>query len=95
VLVSLWEVDDQATAELMKAFYRGMLEHGQPPAAALRAAQEILRHQPAWEAPYYWAGFVLQGDWQTGRPHRTLNQSASMGSVHNGSEPRGFSRRSP
>ncbi|HEY2293303.1 MAG TPA: CHAT domain-containing tetratricopeptide repeat protein, partial [Thermoanaerobaculia bacterium] len=95
VLVSLWEVDDQATAELMKVFYRGMLEHGQPPTTALRAAQETLRHQPGWEAPYYWAGFVLQGDWRAGRPHRTPNRSASTGSVHPEPEPRGFSRRSP
>lgn len=95
VLVSLWEVDDEATAELMKIFYRGMLEHGQPPATALRTAQETLRRRPGWEAPYYWAGFVLQGDWRAGRPRRTLNQSASTGSVHNEPEPRGFSRRSP
>ncbi|HEY4572784.1 MAG TPA: CHAT domain-containing tetratricopeptide repeat protein [Thermoanaerobaculia bacterium] len=62
VLVSLWAVDDEATAELMKVFYRGMLEHGQSPAMALRAAQETLRRRPGWEAPYYWAGFVLQGE---------------------------------
>ncbi|HEY4565562.1 MAG TPA: CHAT domain-containing protein, partial [Thermoanaerobaculia bacterium] len=95
VLVSLWEVDDEATAELMKVFYRGMLEHGQPPATALRAAQETLRRQPGWEAPYYWAGFVLQGDWRAGRARRTPNRSASTGSVHPEPEPRGFSRRSP
>lgn len=65
VLVSLWEVEDRATSELMRRFYREMLKGGRPPAAALRAAQAALRREPGREAPYFWAGFVLQGDWQT------------------------------
>jgi CHAT domain-containing protein/Tfp pilus assembly protein PilF len=69
VLVSLWEVEDRATAELMRLFYREMLERGQPPAAALRSAQLALRRQPGWQAPYYWAGFVLHGDWRSGPEH--------------------------
>ncbi|HET9225915.1 MAG TPA: CHAT domain-containing protein, partial [Thermoanaerobaculia bacterium] len=64
VLVSLWEVEDRATSELMRRFYREMLVENRPPAAALRAAQASLRREPVWEAPYFWAGFVLQGDWQ-------------------------------
>lgn len=64
VVVSLWPVQDQATAELMRRFYRGMLQDGLPPAAALRAAQAGLRDEPAWRDPYFWAGFVLQGDWR-------------------------------
>jgi CHAT domain-containing protein len=64
VLVSLWEVDDQATAELMRLFYREMLYQGRPPAAALRTAQEALRRQERWRPPYFWAGFTLQGDWR-------------------------------
>lgn len=64
VLVSLWEVEDRATAELMRRFYREMLVAGHPPAAALRAAQASLRNEPGWSAPYFWAGFVLQGDWR-------------------------------
>ncbi len=64
VLVSLWKVSDPATAELMQLFYHGMLREGLPPAQALRAAQLSLQQSPAWEAPYYWAGFALQGDWR-------------------------------
>lgn len=64
VLVSLWEVEDRATSELMRRFYREMLKEGRPPVAALRAAQAALRREPGREAPYFWAGFVLQGDWQ-------------------------------
>lgn len=64
VLVSLWNVNDRVTAELMRRFYRGMLEEGLSPAAALRAAQDGIRRQDRWRAPYYWAGFTLQGEWR-------------------------------
>jgi CHAT domain-containing protein len=64
VLVSLWQVDDEATAALMAAFYRSLLAEGLPPAAALAAAQRSIFQQPRWRAPYYWAGFVLQGEWR-------------------------------
>jgi CHAT domain-containing protein/Tfp pilus assembly protein PilF len=64
VVASLWRVPDQATAELMKQFYRGMLLQGLTPAAALRAAQIAVRKEPRWAAPYYWAAFVLQGEWK-------------------------------
>ena len=64
VVASLWSVDDAATAELMSAFYTALLRDGLPPAAALREAQRHVRAQPRWSAPFYWAAFVLQGDWQ-------------------------------
>ena len=62
VVASLWKVDDEATAELMKRFYKNMLEDGMTPATALREAQNSFRQHPIWSAPYYWAGFTLQGD---------------------------------
>ena len=63
VLVSLWDVQDQATARLMSDFYRGLLGAKRPPvAAALRAAQIAIWREGRWKAPYYWAGFVLQGE---------------------------------
>ena len=65
VLATLWKVDDQASAELMKRFYHLMLGPARlAPSAALRAAQADLARQPRWRDPYYWAGYVLQGDWQ-------------------------------
>jgi CHAT domain-containing protein len=64
VIASLWNADDEATAELMKKFYEGVLKNGQRPAEALRAAQMWMLKQPRRKAPYYWAGFVLQGEWK-------------------------------
>jgi CHAT domain-containing protein len=64
VAVSLWDVNDAATAELMKRFYRAMLVEGLRPAAALRAAQVSLWKQKKWRTPYYWAAFQLQGEWK-------------------------------
>ena len=64
VVASLWQVSDVATAELMKRFYRALFVDRLRPAAALRAAQLELSRDPRWSAPYYWAGFVLQGEWR-------------------------------
>ena len=64
VVASLWQVDDRATAELMTVFYRGLLSQGLAPDEALRQAQLALRSQPRTRDPYYWAPFVLQGDWR-------------------------------
>ena len=64
VVASLWKVDDEATGELMKHFYKAMLTDGLRPAAALRAAQMELLKQRRWRSPYYWAAFVMQGEWR-------------------------------
>jgi tetratricopeptide (TPR) repeat protein len=64
VVASLWQAHDAATAELMKRFYRGMLKDGMRPAAALRAAQIEMWKKPQWQSPFYWGGFVLQGEWK-------------------------------
>lgn len=64
VIASLWQVNDNATAELMKRFYHGMLLDRLTPAAALRRAQLQIAAVPRWASPYFWAPFVLQGDWK-------------------------------
>ena len=64
LVTSLWQVDDKATSELMKLFYRGMLGRKLTAAAALRAAQVEMWRQKDWQSPYYWAAFALQGEWR-------------------------------
>ncbi len=64
LVVSLWEVDDRATAELMSRFYTHLLLHGRRAADALRHAQRELRDETEWSSPAYWAAFVALGDWQ-------------------------------
>jgi CHAT domain-containing protein len=64
VVVSLWNVNDKATADLMTKFYEKMLKQGQRPAAALRAAQVEMWKQKQWQSPYYWAAFTMQGEWR-------------------------------
>jgi CHAT domain-containing protein len=60
LLVSLWTVDDDATARLMQRIYQHLLAGAQP-AAALRAAQcDLLSTDPH---PFLWAPFVLMGHW--------------------------------
>ncbi len=64
VVVSLWNVNDKATADLMSKFYEKMLKQGERPAAALRAAQVEMWKQKQWQSPYYWAAFTMQGEWR-------------------------------
>jgi CHAT domain-containing protein/Tfp pilus assembly protein PilF len=64
VVASLWKVDDVATSELMAEFYKGMLQSGLSPAAALRQAQLEMRKRKRWADAYYWAAFTLQGEWK-------------------------------
>ena len=63
VVASLWPVPDRATAELMTRFYGYMLNESLEPAAALRKAQLASASERRWSNPYFWAGFVLLGDW--------------------------------
>ncbi|HEX7333438.1 MAG TPA: CHAT domain-containing protein [Pyrinomonadaceae bacterium] len=76
VVASLWNVEDGATAELMKLFYSNMLRDGMKPSEALRAAQNSIRQRPEWRSPYYWAGFTLQGDPQIIRPKTEVRSEA-------------------
>jgi CHAT domain-containing protein len=64
VIASLWKVDDDATAELMKDFYSALLQEGLSPSAALRKAQIKMWQVDRRRSPYYWAAFVFQGEYQ-------------------------------
>jgi CHAT domain-containing protein len=75
VVASLWKVDDQATASLMSDFYDSMLRQGLPPVAALRAAKLKIMADKRWNKPYYWAGFVFQGDYES---HINLKSNSNL-----------------
>lgn len=63
VVVSLWSVNDESTAELMHRFYRGMLEDNLKPAEALQKAQASMYDERRWRSSYRsWGSFVLQGE---------------------------------
>ena len=64
VIASLWQIDDRASAEFMKRFYRELLGEKLRPAAALRAAQVSMQKDKRWQNPHYWAAFTLQGEWR-------------------------------
>jgi hypothetical protein len=66
-LLSLWKVDDMATAEFMVRFYK-RLKAGEGRSDALAAVQKEFRSGSAgdgkWKEPYYWAAWQLVGDWR-------------------------------
>jgi CHAT domain-containing protein/Tfp pilus assembly protein PilF len=67
-VVSLWNVSDASTRELMRAFY-GELARGTGRAEALRRAKLRLLRQTRFAHPYYWAAFIPAGDWTPLDPH--------------------------
>jgi CHAT domain-containing protein len=60
VMMSLWTIDDEATAELMTTFYRELAATNSP-ATALRTAQTVLLKQKPH--PFFWSPFILVGRW--------------------------------
>lgn len=64
VMASLWKVEDNATQELMKNFYRGMVDEKLTPSQSLRQAQIELRKNSQFKSPFYWAAFTVQGDFR-------------------------------
>lgn len=65
LVVSLWKVRDESTAEFMRRFYKSYLgDRSSGPAAALRKAQLSFLQDRQWNNAYFWAAFTLQGDWR-------------------------------
>jgi len=63
-LATLWQVNDKSTAKLMVEFYSSLTQQsGITKAEALRTAQLKLLAQPQYQHPFYWAPFVLVGNW--------------------------------
>ncbi len=63
VVMSVWQIDEKTSAEIIEYFYRN-LSDGMPKNEALRQAklQFMKEHPGDLSAPYYWAGMVLLGD---------------------------------
>jgi len=82
VVATLWKVDDEATAVFMKSFYRHMLKEGMPASSALRLARsDVMQARAEWRSPYFWAGFVLQGDWRRSQLEQLPLKSNSSSGV--------------
>ncbi len=64
MVASLWEVDDRASAELMRRFYTNLLGSGRTAPQALRLAQLSMLRDTRGSAAVHWAGFVFSGDWR-------------------------------
>jgi CHAT domain-containing protein len=64
VLATLWNVADQSTATLMGDMYRRRAQVGLSKIEALRQAQVALASNPRTSHPFYWAPFVLMGNWK-------------------------------
>ncbi|WP_353930154.1 CHAT domain-containing protein [Okeanomitos corallinicola TIOX110] len=62
-LATLWSVDDKSAAEFMVEFYRQLAQSKVTKAEAIRLAQLKLLQKPEFSNPYYWAPFVLLGNW--------------------------------
>lgn len=62
-LATLWSVNDQATATFIQQFYDGLVNQGLTKARAIQYAQQQLIQTPAFQHPFYWAPFVLVGNW--------------------------------
>lgn len=64
IVTSLWSVDAEATQEFMVQFYRQLIDGSTDKATALQEAQRRMMEKQHWSHPYFWAPFILVGDWQ-------------------------------
>jgi len=64
VVVSLWSVSDISTAALMGEFYKNLIKNKLSKTDALRKAQLTLMSDEKYAHPFYWAPFILIGDWR-------------------------------
>ncbi len=62
-IASLWSVNDESTSNLMKEFYQQLSNPKLSKAEALRQAQLKIKANPLYQHPYFWAAFVLVGNW--------------------------------
>jgi len=63
IMVSLWSVSADSTLKLMESFYKKIKKEKMNKAEALQKAQIEIMHDEQYSHPYYWAPFILIGDW--------------------------------
>ncbi|NEO73418.1 MAG: CHAT domain-containing protein [Moorea sp. SIO3H5] len=68
-LISLRKVEDKATKELMLAYYQRLLDQNMGRSEALRETQLQMLKDQRYQHPYYWASFIVSGNW---RPMKTV-----------------------
>ena len=64
IVASLWEIVDRSTALLMRDFYKNLKNGKMDKLEALRQAQILMIGHNQYSHPYYWAPFILIGDWR-------------------------------
>lgn len=64
VVASYWNVEDEATAQLMRSFYVGLFSDRLPPPTALQRAQRQMLATRRWQSPYYFGAFEFHGSWR-------------------------------
>lgn len=63
-VISLWNVNDVATRNLIVEYYKRVLQRREGKSEALHEVQRsMLKSNTVWSHPYYWAGFIQSGDW--------------------------------
>lgn len=62
-IATLWSVNDEATARLMSQFYQELVINHKEKSQAIRDAQLALLHSSNYQHPFYWAPYVLVGNW--------------------------------
>ena len=68
LVATLWQVPDRSTSELIRRFYERLLVDELSVPAALRAAQLEIANDRRWRDAYFWAPFVVQGEWRARTP---------------------------
>jgi CHAT domain-containing protein len=63
-IASLWSVSDEATQDLTIDLYQNLVVRNLSKGESLKLAQQTLLKNPKYHAPYYWAPFILVGNWQ-------------------------------
>ncbi|MEO0142285.1 MAG: CHAT domain-containing protein, partial [candidate division WOR-3 bacterium] len=63
LIAGLWEIADEASVKLVKEFY-SRLKKGEAKSKSLKEAQIVLLNSSEFSHPFFWAPFVLIGDWR-------------------------------